>query len=89
MNTIDTGFTVARATLNITSVTLSVLAEAITREPTAARALEVSRSLRDVSRSLSSAFDQIVIAETANTARFNYMQEQIRSLTHQLDYIKG
>lgn len=87
MNMIDKGFIAARVTLNTTSLTLDVLAAAIVREPTAARALEVSGILRNAGHSLSQAFDMLNAAEEMNTARFTSMQEQIRSLTHQLNQL--
>lgn len=87
MNTIDTGLLHARATLNMSAVTLNILAEALDRNSTTPRVLDIATSLRGVARNLEVAFELLVEAERLNAERFVSMQEQIRMLTHRLNYI--
>lgn len=87
MNTIDTGLLHARATLNMSAVTLNVLAEALSRNSTTPRVLDVATSMRGVARNLEVAFELLVEAERLNSERFTSMQEEIRALNRQLNYI--
>lgn len=89
MNTIDSGLALARITLNVSSATLNALAEALTSNNVPTEKLHaISQVLRDVSQSQTTAFEHLVTAERMNVERYANMQEQIRSLTHQLDFIQ-